>query len=237
MDEISIAKLTELSNSGVIATLGGGGFLMEPRNRRLDNWLLSLTRKRRPRVLFLPTASGDAARYVARFHRAFPSGAHLGLFNRTVRDLRSFVLRHDVVYVGGGNTANMLAVWRVHGLDAILKEACDNGTLLCGVSAGANCWFENSLTDSFGRPLRPLDDGLGLLPGSFCPHYDGERDRRAAYRRFVANGALPEGWAAEDSVAVLWRGGQVAEIVASRRGKSAWRVSRDAEQRYSAAML
>src|ERR1051325_7858025 len=193
MDEISIAKLTELSNSGVIATLGGGGFLMEPRNRRLDNWLLSLTRKRRPRVLFLPTASGDAARYVARFHRAFPSGAHLGLFNRTVRDLRSFVLQHDVVYVGGGNTANMLAIWRVHGLDAILREAYENGTLLCGVSAGANCWFVGSVPGPSARPLRPLDAGRRRPPGSFCPHSDGRRDRRDASRRFVAGGALPAG--------------------------------------------
>src|ERR1044071_9062105 len=143
----------------MIAALGGGGFSMEPRNPRLDRWLLSLTRKRRPRVLFVPTASGDAPRYIARFHRAFPDGADLPLFGRTVRDLRSFVLRHDMIFVGGGNTANMLAIWRVHGLDAILREAYENGTLLCGISAGANCWFENSLTDSFGRPLRPLDDG------------------------------------------------------------------------------
>ena len=221
----------------LIAALGGGGFLMEPRNPRLDRWLLSLTRKRRPRVLFVPTANGDAARYTARFQCAFPDGAHLALFNRTVRDLRSFVLRHDVVYVGGGNTANMLAVWRVHGLDAIFKEAYENGTLLCGISAGANCWFENSLTDSFGRPLRPLDDGLALLRGSFCPHYDGERDRRGAYRRFVGSGALPGGWAAEDGVAVLWSGREVAEIVTSRRGRSAYRVERAMEERYSATAL
>jgi len=226
-----------------IAAMGGGGFLMEPRNRRLDNWLLSLTGKRRPRVLFLPTANGDSPRYIARFHRAFDNGSHLELFNRTVRDLRSFVLRRDIVYVGGGNTANMLAIWRLHGLDAILREAGENGTLLCGVSAGANCWFERSLTDSFGRPLRPLRDGLAFLSGSFCPHYDGERDRRAAFRRFVAAGELPAGWAAEDGVAVLFDGGRVADIVASRRGKSAYRVeplrssSRPVEHRYSATPL
>src|SRR5438067_4418543 len=191
-----------------IAALGGGGFSMEPRNLRLDRWLLSLTGKRRPRVLFVPTASGDSVRYIARFHRAFGrhecEPEHLQLFNRGVRDLRSHILRQHVVYVGGGNAANMLAVWRVHGLDAILREAYENGTLLCGVSAGANCWFESSLTDSFGRPLRPLHDGLALVPGSFCPHYDGERDRRAAYRRFVGRGELPAGWGAEDGVAVLF---------------------------------
>ena len=230
-----------------IAALGGGGFLMEPRNARLDRWLLSLVKKRRPRVLFVPTASGDSPRYIARFHRAFAKldcePSHLQLFNRDVRDLRSFVMRQHVVYVGGGNSASMLAVWRVHGLDAILRDAYENGTLMCGVSAGANCWFESSLTDSFGRPLRPLHDGLGFARGSFCPHYDGERDRRAAYRRFVGSGELPAGWAAEDGVAVLFENGGVAGIVASRRGKSACRVeamrssSRVAEHRYSATPL
>ena len=231
----------------MIAALGGGGFLMERRNARLDRWLLSLTGQRRPRVLFVPTASGDSPRYLARFHRAFArldcEPSDLQLFNRTVRDLRSFVLRQHVIYVGGGNTASMLGVWGVHGLDRILAEAHENGALLCGVSAGANCWFEASLTDSFGRPLRALHDGLALAPGSFCPHYDGERDRRAAYRRYVGNGELPAGWAAEDSVAVLFENGEVAGIVASKRNKSAFRVeamrssSRAAEHRYSATPL
>jgi peptidase E len=230
-----------------IAALGGGGFLMEPRNARLDRWLLALTGKRRPRVLFVPTASGDSFRYIARFHRAFAKldcePSHLQLFNRDVRDLRKFVLRQHVIYVGGGNTASMLAVWRLHGLDAILRDAYENGAVMCGVSAGANCWFESSLTDSFGRPLRPLHDGLALAPGSFCPHYDGERDRRAAYRRFVGSGELPAGWGAEDGVAVLFENGSMAGIVASRRGKSAYRVeamrtsSHAAEHRYSATPL
>ncbi len=217
-----------------IAAMGGGGFSMEPRNPRLDRWLLSLTGKRRPRVLFVPTASGDAPDYIARFHRAFAKHgcepSHLQLFNRTVRKLRDFVLRQHIVYVGGGSTANMLAVWRVHGLDAILREAWENGTLLCGVSAGANCWFESSLTDSFGRPLRPLRDGLALLAGSFCPHYDGERDRRAAYRRLIGSGELPSGWAAEDGVAVLFDGARFTEAVASRPGRRAYRVTAAGEQ-------
>src|SRR2546423_8485169 len=135
-----------------IAALGGGGFSMEPRNHRLDRWLLSLTGRKRPRVLFVPTASGDAPDYIARFHRAFAKHgcepSHLQLFNRTVRRLRDFVLRQHVVYVGGGNTANMLAVWRMHGLDAILPEAWENGTLLCGVSGCADCGIDSTLTDS-----------------------------------------------------------------------------------------
>jgi peptidase E len=214
---------------------------MEPRNPRLDRWLLGLTRKRRPRVLFVPTASGDSPKYIARFHRAFAKldcePSHLQLFDRRVRDLRALVLRQHLVYVGGGNTANMLAAWRVHGLDAILRDAYESGVVFCGVSAGANCWFEDSLTDSFGRPLRALHDGLGLLRGSFCPHYDGERDRRAAYRRLVRDGELPAGWAAEDSVAVLFEGGDVADVVASRRGKSAYRVERGVEERLIATLL
>jgi peptidase E len=211
---------------------------MEPRNPRLDRWLLSLTGRRRPRVLFVPTASGDSPRTIARFHRAFAKHecepSHLQLFDRTVRDLRSFVLRQHVVYVGGGNTAAMLAIWRLHGLDAILAEAYESGVLLCGVSAGANCWFESSLTDSFGRPLRALRDGLGLLRGSFCPHYDGERDRRAAYRRLVRSGELPAGWAAEDGVAVLFEDGEMADVVASRPRRRAYRVSVHGEEAFAA---
>ena len=243
----AILPESPLTQRRLIAAMGGGGFSMEPRSPRLDRWLLSLTRRKRPRVLFVPTASGDAPGYIARFHRAFAKHdcepSHLALFNRSVRDLRRFVLRQHIVYVGGGNSANMLAVWRVHGLDAILREAWENGIVLCGVSAGANCWFESSLTDSFGRPVRPLHDGLGLLPGSFCPHYDGERDRRAAYRRFVGRGELPAGWAAEDSVAVLFEDASIAGIVTSRPGRSAARVepmrssSPAAEHRYSATPL
>ena len=214
---------------------------MEPRNRRLDTWLLSLTRRRRPRVLFLPTASGDVPDYVTRFHRAFAKfdcrPAHLALFQRTVDDLRTFILSADLIYVGGGNTANMLAVWRAHGVDEILREAWEQGSVLCGPSAGAICWFESGLTDSFGTKLRPLRDGLGFLPGSFCPHYDGEAARRPAYRAAVAAKQLPPGFAADDGAALLFEGTQLADVVSSRPNASGYRVERKAERELPARSL
>ncbi len=206
----------------------GGGFSMDE-DGLLDDWLLTRARNPRPRVCFLPTASGDAPGYVDQFLRAFRprdcAPAVLPLFRRELDDdaLRAFVLAQDVVYVGGGNTANMLAVWRVHGVDRLLREAYDRGTLLCGISAGANCWADASHTDSFG-PLASLRDGLGLLPGSVCPHYDSEPGRRPAYRQAVAEGTLPGGWALEDGVGALFADGHLTEAVTRRPGARLYRV-------------
>jgi len=216
-----------------IVAMGGGGFSMEPDNPLLDEFVLSLTRSPRARVCFLPTASGDDPGYVAGFYRAF--AAHdcrptdLQLFQRTIADLESFVLAQDVIYVGGGNTANMLAVWRIHGLDRILRRAWEEGVVLCGLSAGMNCWFEQSVTDSFSLDrFAPLHDGLGLLPGSACPHYDGEEQRRPTYTRLVAAGELAGGWAADDGAALVFAGRELVEAVSSRPHAGAWRVERTA---------
>jgi len=208
-----------------IVAMGGGGFSMEPRNTVLDDFVLRLTGKRRPRVCFLPTASGDSKGYIARFERAFRQRAiisHLALFRRTVIDLRKFLLAQDVIYVGGGNTANALDIWRRHGVDTVLRAAWREGVVLTGLSAGMICWFECSVTDSFG-PLAPLQDGLGLLPGSACPHYDGEEQRRPAYHRFVCN-VLPGGYAADDGAALHFVGRRLTEVVASRPTARAYRV-------------
>lgn len=222
-----------------IVAMGGGGFLMEPRNPRLDRWILSLARG--PRVLFVPTAAGDSQRAITRFHRAFAKltahHAHLELFNRTVKNLRKEILSHDVIYVGGGNTANMLAVWRLHGVDAILREAWQRGIVLCGVSAGAICWFESGVTDSFGIDLQPLHGALGFLPGSFCPHYDGEVRRRPAFQKLVARGELPAGYAADDGAAILWEGTKIADMASSRRNAAVYRVERGSEERLAARLL
>jgi peptidase E len=205
--------------------MGGGGFSMEGTSL-LDDFVLGLARSREPKVCFLGQATGDDANYIATFHDAFAGKAcrpsHLRLFMLPNRDPREHLLAQDVIYVGGGSTANMLAVWRVHGLDGILREAWENGTVLAGVSAGANCWFEASVTDSFG-PLRELDDGLGFLPGSFCPHFDGEPDRRPTYLRLVGDGFVP-GLACDDSVAAHFVGTDLREAVSSRQGAHAYRV-------------
>jgi dipeptidase E len=214
-----------------IVAMGGGGFSMEPENPLLDEFVLSLARSARPRVCFLPTASGDSERYVARFYRAFAAldcrVSDLQLFSRTIGDLRSFVLTQDVLYVGGGNTANLLAVWRAHGLDELIAEAWTEGVVLCGVSAGMNCWFAESVTDSFDLvQLAALDDGLGLLAGSCCPHYDGEAQRRPTFHRLIAAGELTDGLAADDGAALVFNGTELAEVVSSRPAAGAYHVKR-----------
>jgi peptidase E len=214
--------------AGHVIALGGGGFSMEPENPLLDEYVLSFARADDPRVCFVGTASGDAATYVTSFYRAFSRlgarTADLPLFEREDGDLREFVLAQDVIYVGGGNTANLLAVWRVHGLDAILREALDGGAVLCGVSAGMNCWFEASTTDSFGPGIAPLRDGLGFISGSACPHYDGEPQRQPVYRGLVDEG-FPPGWAADDGAALRFGpDGAFAEAVSSRPHARAYRV-------------
>ena len=212
-------------------TLGGGGFSMsEDGSSLLDDHLLSLSGKDRPRVCFVPTAAGDESGYAQRFLDAFRGRAETNVLSLFGKDPWGYadpatVLDHDIVYVGGGSTANLLAVWRLHGLDRLLEQAAAAGTVLAGISAGMNCWFEGSSTDSFG-PLRALPDGLGLLPGSACPHYFGEEHRQAAYHRMIGSGELPAGHAADDGVALLWRDGVLVEAVSERSGGQAFRVER-----------
>jgi dipeptidase E len=211
-----------------IVAMGGGGFSMEPRNPRLDDFVLSLARrKRRRRVCFVGTASGDSDSYIRRFHDAFPpsraAATHLTLFDRKVSDLKSFVMDQDVIYVGGGNTANMLAVWRLHGLDKVLRAAWNAGVVMAGISAGAICWFENGVTDSFGMPFRGLNHGLGFVRGACCPHYDGEKERRPVLMRLIKRG-LPPTLALDDGAAAHFVGARLKEIVSSRPKARAMRV-------------
>jgi dipeptidase E len=210
--------------------MGGGGFSMEPRNPRLDAFVISLCRGKRPRVAFVPTASGDSPLYAARFLRAFgrlpcrPSV--LSLFQPPREGLDAFCDAQDAFYVGGGNTRNLLVLWRDRGLDAVLRRRWTEGAVLAGVSAGALCWFEEGLSDSVspGR-LEPLA-ALGWLAGSYCPHYDGEPGRRPALRRLVAAGRMRKGWACDDGAAVVYRGTRFEEAVASRPGARVLRIER-----------
>jgi peptidase E len=210
--------------------MGGGGFLMG--DPLLDRFVLGLVDTARPRICFVPTASGDADAAVARFFEAFPARSFepsvLRLFHREVDDVGGFLGEQHVVYVGGGNTLNMLAIWRLHGVDTALRGAWEAGVVMAGISAGANCWFEASTTDSYllGR-ADPLLDGLGLVPGSFTPHYSSEPARRPSLLALVANGALPDGHACDDFAALHVVDGEVREAVASLRGAAAYRVTRD----------
>ncbi len=210
-----------------IVAFGGGGFSRFGRYSKLDDYVLALTQKDNPRVLYLGTAGGDADSHIVLFYEAFSGRArpmHLKLFGAPSRvEWRPLIRDQDVIYVGGGNTANMLAIWRVHGMDQALREAWDDGVVLCGVSAGMNCWFESSITDSFGLELAALRDGLGFLPGSVCPHYDGEEKRRPVYRQMVAEG-LPAGYAVEDSVGIAFQDTDFVEAVAEVSNRQAYRV-------------
>ncbi|HSS77613.1 MAG TPA: peptidase E [Thermoanaerobaculia bacterium] len=208
--------------------MGGGGFSMEPENLTLDRYVLAQAHTAVPRVSFLPTASGDADSYALRFYAAF-SGlpcqpSHLMFFRRTP-DLWEHVLSQDVLYVGGGNTKSMLGVWREYGLPEILREAWKAGVVLAGLSAGAICWFEQGLTDSFEGELRPLQC-LGLLKGSACPHYDGDPTRRPRYHNLVRTGVLLPGLALDDGAAVHFVDDQIQGVVASRLGATAYRVEK-----------
>ena len=210
-----------------IIVMGGGGFSMEPRNLRLDRYILAQSSARKPGICFLPTASGDSRDYIRRFHLAMEKQdcipTTLTLFRHDARDPRDIILAQDILYVGGGNTANLLAIWRLHGVDRAIQRAWQNGVILTGVSAGMICWFQSSVTDSFG-PLRELNDGLGLLPGSACPHYDGEKNRRPTFHRLIRNRNLPPGLAADDGAAIHFIGDKISRCVSSRRGAKAYRV-------------
>ena len=211
-----------------IVAMGGGGFSMEPRNPRLDGFVLSLVRrKRHPRVCFVGTAAADSDSYIRRFHEAFPptraAATHLSLFDRSVSDLRKFVMAQDVIYVGGGNSANMLAVWRLHGFDKALRVAWNAGVVMAGISAGAICWFEDGVTDSFGMPFRALNDGLGFVRGACCPHYDGEKERRPALMRLIKRG-FSSTLALDDGAAAHFAGTRLKEVVSSRPKARAFRI-------------
>jgi len=191
------------------------------------------------RLLYVPTAGMENTDFTVEWYeRTARQGiamSHLHFSPWPPGDLRERALEHDVVFVPGGNTANMLAIWRVHGFDAILREAWEAGVVLAGWSAGAICWFEAGVTDSFGPQLGGMDC-LGFLPGSACPHYDGEALRRPRYADLLREG-LPAGIAIDDNVAVRFDGTEVAEVVTAREGASAYRVSPDGEEALEAKQL
>jgi dipeptidase E len=221
-----------------IVGLGGGG-RSEDETRRLLAHVVGLAGKPSPKVCAVPTALGDDADSVLRLYGLLPESArvsHLPFFPWPPEELRSFALDHHVIFVGGGNTANALAIWRVHGFDEILREAWEAGIVMTGWSAGMICWFEAGVTDSFGPQLEGMRDGLGFLAGSACPHYDGEELRRPVYTRLVAEG-FPNGIAADDGVGVHFVGTELAEVVSVRDGATAYRVEAGGESPLEARRL
>jgi dipeptidase E len=212
-----------------ILAIGGMALPPELDNLLLVEYFLAQTGRRQPKVLFIGTATGDSEAARLRFYAGFSQfgckPAHLTFFARTPRDLESLVLEQDAIFVGGGNTRSMLAVWRDWGLDRYLRTAWERGVVLGGGSAGSICWFEHGLTDSIAGPLTALPC-LGFLPGSNCPHYDSEPMRRPTFRKLVASGRMPDGTAADDGVALHYIDGKLARVVSNRPRAKGYRVTR-----------
>jgi dipeptidase E len=211
-----------------VVAFGGGGFSMESGNALLDDYVLAATGVERPKVCFLPTASGDADHYIVRFYRHFPASrcepSHVSLFRRDcgAPEPAAHLLEQDLIYVGGGCVRSMLGAWRAHGLDDVLRRAWANGTVMCGLSAGSLCWFEQGLTAFHGEQGLPVA-GLGLLMGSNAVHYDKEPRRRPDFQAAIAAGMAP-GWGADDGAALHFMGSRLARVVSSRPRAGAYRV-------------
>ena len=207
--------------------MGGGGFLMEPQNPLLDLYILSQSHKKTPKICFVGTASGDSSNNIDGFVNIFKKfncePSYLSLFKPPVGNLESYILKKDIIYVGGGNTRNLLLLWKEWGLDRIMKKAWERGIVLSGVSAGSICWFEEGVTDSILGKLTPLKC-LGFLRGSNCPHYDGEKERRPAYHRLLAEKKMKAGYAADDGVALHFIGEDLDRVVSSRPNARAYKV-------------
>lgn len=213
-----------------IIAVGGGGFSPELDGTRLVRYVLSQTGRRKPAVCFLPTATGDDPGAVDRFYAAFSSGrcrpSHVPLFGRTP-DLRRALLSQDVIYVGGGNTKSMLATWREWGIPALLRQAWRAGIVLAGVSAGAICWFKTGVTDSWAGRLAVLPC-LGLLPGTLCPHFDSEPERRPSLQQLVGDGTVRRALALDDGAAAHFVDRALIRVVTFRPRAGAYHVHRRA---------
>jgi peptidase E len=212
-----------------VIAIGGGMLVPEGKMPPHVDYALRLSGKREPRICVINTAAGDDPRWVLAMYDRFAGRpgrmSHLALFPMpNVADPADLLLSQDVIFVGGGSVANMLAVWRVHQVDEILRKAWQAGIVLAGSSAGGICWFEGGTTDSFGRSLRAFTGGLGLLPGSFCPHYNSESGRRPLYHQLIADGTLAPGLACDDGVGTHFTDDELTEVVADRQGASAYRV-------------
>ena len=212
-----------------IVAMGGGGFSMSPFGAptNLDHYLLELSGKSSPLVCFAPTASADDPQYINKFLLAFGTlGVRtmvLTLWGGSAPSVERLA-EADVVLVGGGHTVNLMALWQAHGVDAALRARYAAGdVVLAGLSAGAACWYEGCITDSFGL-LRPWRGGMGLLQGSFCPHFDGEPERAPAYTEAVADGDLPGGYAADDGAAIHYIDRIPSNFVAEAPGQRVYRV-------------
>ena len=224
-----------------ILAMGGGGFTAGTVDPALDELVLRMTGRPRPRLCLLPTAGGDSEHQIRRFYETYGDRlcepSHISLFRlgRHPVPLREHLLAQDAIYVGGGSMVNLLAIWRAQGLDTILREAWQLGVVLAGLSAGSMCWFEWGVTTSSGAPAP--SQGLGFLPGSNSVHYDSEPARRPVYLDGVRSGSLPPGYAVDDGAALIFRDSHLEEVVTARKCAHAYQVTQIGERELPALSL
>lgn len=208
-----------------------GGFAIEPRNKRIDRYILAQSTASKPKICFIGTASGDSKSYIQRFYNFFNqencTPSHLPLFKTKIIDREGFLLAQDIIYVGGGNTKNMLAIWRDWGIDKILEKAYHQGVILSGISAGSLCWFEQGISDSVPEHLSALNC-LGFIKGSNVPFYGEEKKK--IYPEWIKSGTISSGIATEISVGVHYENGVLKKVFSSRKGPKAYKYIWQEEQ-------
>jgi aminopeptidase N len=215
-----------MPNSRNIIAIGGGGFGANPGQGIIENYILKQTKKKNPRICFIPTATGDNEAYKVNFYSTFTNlncyPSHLDFFKRTP-DLNELILNQDAIFVGGGNTKSMLAVWKEWGLDKILKKAYLRGTVMSGVSAGAICWFQNGITDSWASNLKMMPC-LNFVKGTCCPHYDEEPERKPAVEKLLLTNKIKNVYAVDGGAALHIKDEKIFKSVIFKKNKSSYLV-------------
>ena len=215
-----------MSSDGHIIAIGGGGFGRNPNKPVIEDYIVSLSPAKKPKIAFFPTASAENVQYVVNFYTAFTklhcTPRDISLFKKTP-DLESVIDESDIIYVGGGNTKSMLAVGREWNLDKLLLKAYNRGAILCGVSAGAICWFKQGITDSWASNLNVMDC-LDFIPECCCPHYDGEKDRRPSVHDMIKNKKINSCYAIEDGSALHYKNGKFFTSVSFYNNKKTFFV-------------
>jgi len=214
------------NSKGHIIAIGGGGFGRSPENPIIEKYILDQSNSANPNICFFPTASAENKGYIDNYYKAFSkldcTPTHISLFKRTP-DVKAEIEKSDIIYIGGGNTKSMLAVFEEWGINRLLLEAYKNGKILAGVSAGAICWFTKGITDSWADELKVLDC-LDMLPGCCCPHYDGEKDRRPSVIEFINSGKIESCIALEDGAAIHYKDGNLMNAVSFYKGANVYNI-------------
>ena len=216
-----------MDDIGQIIAIGGGGFGRNPNQPIIEKYIIKQSVVENPNICFIPTASAEDKSYIVNFYTAFNklncSPTHINLFQRTP-SLRSIINKQNIIYIGGGNTKSMLAVWKEWKLDQLLLKAYNRGAILCGVSAGAICWFEKGVTDSWASNLNVMDC-MGFLGGCCCPHYDGEKDRKPSVEKFLNESIIDSCVALEDGSALHYKNGKIYTAVSFFKDTNVYQVT------------